>query len=183
MCPIRNRPDHFGSPKLGLGVDPPEAMVWVVGRRRFPIGFQARTVRIVAEFCQNLLFFCWIDRISKRSQWILKRSSEISKRQRPRTLNQTKIPSIRPTTIHNLVDFFPLFAKGSWPLSNRLDKIRSANYFGESYFQWIFRLDRLKIGFPCSNLSTNPPVSGFGGEDSPLTIIGIGSARLGGWVG
>ena len=97
-------------------------------------------------------------------------------------MNQTKIPSIRPTTIHNLVDFFPLFAKGSWPLSNRLDKIRSANYFGESYFQWIFRLDRLKIGFPCSNLSTNPPVSGFGGEDSPPTIIGIGSAGMGGSV-
>ena len=184
LCPTRNRPDHFGSPKLGLVVDPPEAMVWVVGRRRFPIGFQlgsdyANRRRILPKSA----FFCWIDRISKRSQWILKRSNEISKRQRPRTLNQTKIPSIRPTTIHNLVDFFPLFAKGSWPLSDRLDKIRSANYFGESYFQWIFRLGWLKIGFPCSNLSTDPSVLGFGGEDSLPTIIGIGSAGLGGWVG
>ena len=128
--------------------------------------------------------------ISTRSRWISKRSSKISKRQRPRTLNQTKIPSIRSTTIHNLVDFFPLFAKGSWPLSNRLDKIRSANYFGESYFQWIFRLGRLKIGFPCSNSSTNPLDSGFRSEDPLLTFVSIrsvgslaGSVRLGGWVG
>ena len=48
---------------------------------------------------------------STRSRGISKRSREISKPQRPRTLNQTKIPSIRSATIHNLVDFFHLLLK------------------------------------------------------------------------
>ena len=55
LCPTRNRPDHFGSPKLGLVVDPPEAMVWVVGRRRFPIGFQLGSDYV--NRCHNLLIF------------------------------------------------------------------------------------------------------------------------------
>ena len=138
---------------------------------------------IVAGFCQNLLFFAGLTgfRRDLSGSWRDQARSLSDRGQEPWIKPKYLQLDRRRFTI--LLIFFPLFAKGSWPLSDRLDKIRLANYFEESYFQWIFRLGRLKIGFPCSNPSTNSPVSGFGGEDSLLTIIGIGLAGLGGWVG
>ena len=61
---------------------------------------------------------------------------------------------------------------------------------GELKFRCVFRSGRLKIGFSCSNPSTDPPVSGFLGEDPLPTIADVGSdgfqagsAGLGGLVG
>ena len=57
-------------------------------------------------------------------------------------------------------------------------------------FQCVFWSSRLKIGFSCSNPSTDLPVSGFMGGDPLSTVVGVrlanfwaGSARLGGSVG
>ena len=57
-------------------------------------------------------------------------------------------------------------------------------------FRCVVQSSRLKIGFSCSNPSTNPPVSGFMGGAPPPTVTGVksagfraGSARLGGLVG
>ena len=78
------------------------------------------------------------------------------------------------------------------PDLDRLDEIdrRTTSIDGESNFRCVFRSGRLKIGFPCFNSSTDPPVSGFGSRDPPPTVAGVrlagywsGSAGLGGWVG
>ena len=140
LCPTRNQPDHFGSPKPrpagGNG-----SGGWTLS---FSSWFLVRLglCKSSSDFAKICLFLLdWSDfeeiladlnemrpnleeistrsssiskrsgEISTRSRWISKRSSKISKRQRPRTLNQTKIPSIRLATIHNLVDFSPLLLK------------------------------------------------------------------------
>ena len=55
LCPTCYRPDHFRSSKPRPVVDPPEAMVRVVRRCRFPIGFWSSLD--YANRCQNLLIF------------------------------------------------------------------------------------------------------------------------------
>ena len=72
--------------------------------------------------------------------------------------------------------------------SEKIDR-RTTSIGGESYFQWDFRSGQLKIGFPCSNPSTDLPVSGFGIGELPPTVAGVGSndfrygsVGLGGWV-
>ena len=70
--------------------------------------------------------------------------------------------------------------------SDEIDR-RTTSIDGESNFRCVFRSGRLKIGFPCFNPSTDPPVLGFGSRDPPPTVAGVGSAgsRSGsaGWVG
>ena len=143
-----------------------------------------------------------LEEISARSGPISKRSGEISVdlEEIKRDLEATKAKNLESNqnTFNKIGDdsqscwFFPPFAKGSWPLSDKLDKIdrQTTSIDGESYFWWVFRSGRLKIGFPSSNLSTDPLISGFGSGDPSLTVVGVKSAgswaglvRLGGWVG
>ena len=182
LCPTRNQPDHFKSPKLG----PPsthrrQRFEWldVVG---FRLGSDCANRR---QILPKSTYFCLIDRISKRS-WristrlgrILKRSQQISTRSGP-ILKRSGPISKRSSEILSLdLDKSDKIDQGTTLIS------------GESYFRWVFRSSRLKIGFPCFNSSTDLPVSGFGIEDPPLTVTGIGSAgyrsrsaRLGRWVG
>ena len=172
-------------------------------------------VRFVAGFCQNLLIFAGLTGFRRdlgRSQWdkaeswrdleeIRRDLNEISMdlEEIKRDLEATEAKNLESNqnTFNHIGDdsqscwFFPPFAKGSWPLSDRLDKIdrQTTLIDGESYFWWVFRSGRLKIGFPSSNLSTDPLISGFGSGDPSLTVAGVrsagswaGSVRLGRWV-
>ena len=74
------------------------------------------------------------------------------------------------------------------PNLDRSNKIIPTNYFNR--WRKLFPVKLVEIGFPCSNLSNDPPVLDFGIEDSPPTVAGIRSAGsqaelagLGGWVG
>ena len=58
--------------------------------------------------------------------------------------------------------------------SDEIDR-RTTSIDGESNFRCVFRSGRLKIGFPCFNPSTDPPVSGFGSRDPPPTVVDVGS--------
>ena len=61
LCPTRNRPDHFGSPKYGPAADPPTATVRLVGRRSFPVGFRSGSdCENRAGFLPKFAYFCWI---------------------------------------------------------------------------------------------------------------------------
>ena len=143
-------------------------------------------------------YFCLIDRISKRSWQISTRLGRILKRSQ-QILTRSGLISKRFGEI--LVDFEeikrdlkeirPDLDEIS-PDLNRSDKIdrQTTSIGGESYFQWDFQSGRLKIGFPCFNSSTDPPVSGFGSRDPPPTVAGVGSddsryqsVGLGWWVG
>ena len=81
-----------------------------------------------------------LEEISTRSSWISKRSGQISTRSRKISTDQTK----------------------SDPLTTPIS--------GEQKFQCVFRWGQLKIGFSCSNSSTDLSVLGFRGED-PLPIV------------
>ena len=105
LCPTRNWPDNFGSPKYGPAADPLTATVRLVGRRSFPVGFRSGSdCENRAGFLPKFAYFCWIwpdfnesladlnelrpiskrsGEISTRSGPISKRSGEISKRSGP----------------------------------------------------------------------------------------------------
>ena len=88
-----------------------------------------------------------LEEISTRSGWISKRSGEFSKRS-----GQISTRSCQISTDQTK----------SGPLTTPIG--------GEQKFQCVFRSGQLKIGFSCSNPSTNLPVLGFRGED-PLPIV------------
>ena len=191
MCPIRNWPDHFESPKLGHITDPSKTTVRVVGRRCFSVGLGlCESSPDFAKICLFLLDY----QSSKRSRWISTRLGRILKRSRQIS---TRLGSISKRS-SKISKRSSKITKRSGQISTRSHQIstnrtksdwRTTSIGGESYFRCVFQSGQLKIGFPCSNPSINPSISGFGSEDPSQIVASVesassraGSAGLGGWV-
>ena len=210
LCPTRNQPDHFGSPKPRPAADPPKVADWVVGCHRFPVGYQSvsnyvnhrRILQKSSPDFAKISGFCWIWPDLKE---ILTDLNEI----RP-DLNEIR-PDLEEIR-RDLNEIRPILSVSrrdrarSRRISTRSGQISTRSHWistdrtkwgqlptpigGELKFRCVSRSGRLKIGFSCSNPSTDPPVSSFLGGDPLPTIADVGSdsfqagsAGLGGLVG
>ena len=111
-------------------------------------------VVIVARFCWNLWFL--LDLIGSQrdlgGSW-----RDLNKIRLDLEEIEWDLEEIRPN-----FDEISTDQTKSDPLTTPIDE--------EQKFQCVFRSSQLKIGFSCSNPSTNLPILGFRGED-PLPIV------------
>ena len=196
LCPIRNRLDHFGSPKPGPVADPPKVADRVVGCHRFLVGYRSVSNCVNHRWIlqksspdfAKISGFCWIWPDLKE---ILANLNEIR-------LDLNEIRPILSVSRRDRARSRRISTR-SGQISTRSHRISTDRtkwgwlptpIGGELKIRCVFRSGRLKIGFSCSNPSTDPSVSGFLGGDPLPSVAGVrsdgfqaGSGGLGGLVG